>query len=50
MAEIKNIVILTGSGISAESGAATFRGPEGLWERHRAEDVPRIRSVSDFVG
>ena len=37
--EIRNIVILTGAGISAESGLATFRGPDGLWERHRVEDV-----------
>src|SRR3989337_2549789 len=37
--EIHNIVILTGAGISAESGLATFRGPEGLWEGHRVEDV-----------
>jgi len=35
----QNIVVLTGSGISAESGVATFRGPEGLWEGHRVEDV-----------
>jgi NAD-dependent deacetylase len=34
-----NIVILTGAGISAESGLATFRGPGGLWEGHRVEDV-----------
>ena len=33
------IVILTGAGVSAESGLATFRGPEGLWEGHRIEDV-----------
>ena len=39
MREISNIVILTGAGISAESGLATFRGPEGLWEGHRVEDV-----------
>jgi NAD-dependent deacetylase len=39
MREIENIVILTGAGISAESGLATFRGPEGLWEGHRVEDV-----------
>jgi NAD-dependent deacetylase len=37
--DISNIVILTGAGISAESGLATFRGPEGLWEGHRVEDV-----------
>jgi NAD-dependent deacetylase len=39
MSDISSIVILTGSGISAESGLATFRGPEGLWEGHRVEDV-----------
>jgi NAD-dependent deacetylase len=36
---IRNIVILTGAGVSAESGLATFRGPDGLWEGHRVEDV-----------
>ena len=36
---VSNIVILTGAGISAESGLATFRGPEGLWEGHKVEDV-----------
>jgi NAD-dependent deacetylase len=34
-----NIVVLTGAGISAESGVPTFRGPDGLWEGHRVEDV-----------
>lgn len=33
------IVVLTGAGISAESGVPTFRGPDGLWEGHRVEDV-----------
>ncbi|MCH8348434.1 MAG: NAD-dependent protein deacylase, partial [Proteobacteria bacterium] len=35
----QNIVILTGAGISAESGLATFRGDGGLWEGHNVEDV-----------
>lgn len=39
MSRIETIVILTGAGISAESGIATFRGPGGLWEGHRVEDV-----------
>ncbi|MET3824433.1 MULTISPECIES: NAD-dependent deacylase [Sphingomonas] len=39
MTSIRNIVVLTGAGISAESGIATFRGPGGLWEGHRVEDV-----------
>lgn len=39
MPRTDRIVILTGAGISAESGLATFRGPDGLWEGHRVEDV-----------
>lgn len=39
MADIRNIVILTGAGVSAESGIDTFRGAGGLWENHRVEDV-----------
>ncbi|MCR9205292.1 MAG: hypothetical protein NXH75_11975, partial [Halobacteriovoraceae bacterium] len=34
-----NIVILTGAGISAESGIKTFRDQNGLWENHHIEDV-----------
>jgi NAD-dependent deacetylase len=37
--DVRNIVVLTGAGISAESGLATFRGADGLWEGHRVEDV-----------
>jgi len=33
------IVVLTGAGISAESGVPTFRDADGLWEGHRIEDV-----------
>jgi NAD-dependent deacetylase len=39
MRETRNIVILTGAGVSAESGIATFRASDGLWEDHRVEDV-----------
>ena len=39
MSEIENIVILTGAGVSAESGIDTFRDAGGLWEQHRVEDV-----------
>lgn len=39
MDDIRNIVILTGAGISAESGLRTFRAEDGLWEDHRVEDV-----------
>jgi NAD-dependent deacetylase len=33
------VVVLTGAGVSAESGVPTFRGAGGLWKRHRAEDL-----------
>jgi NAD-dependent deacetylase len=33
------VFVLTGAGVSAESGVATFRGSSGLWENHRVEDV-----------
>ncbi len=39
MTGIRNIVILTGAGVSAESGIDTFRDGGGLWEQHRVEDV-----------
>ena len=39
MNAIRNIVILTGAGVSAESGIDTFRDAGGLWEQHRVEDV-----------
>ncbi len=35
----QRIVVLTGAGISAESGLRTFRDQDGLWEEHRIEDV-----------
>lgn len=46
------IVILTGAGISAESGIQTFRGADGLWENHRVEDVATPEGFArnpDFV-
>jgi NAD-dependent deacetylase len=39
MSQVRNIVILTGAGVSAESGIDTFRTEGGLWERYRPEDV-----------
>lgn len=35
----KHLVVLSGAGISAESGLKTFRDDGGLWEQHRIEDV-----------
>jgi NAD-dependent deacetylase len=49
---IRNIVILTGAGISAESGLRTFRAEDGLWEDHRVEDVatpPAFRRDPELV-
>ena len=37
--KVSRIVILTGAGVSAESGLPTFRASDGLWENHRIEDV-----------
>jgi len=37
--EARRPVVLTGAGVSAESGVPTFRGPDGLWKRHRPEDL-----------
>jgi NAD-dependent deacetylase len=38
------VAVLTGAGVSAESGLATFRGAGGLWEGHRVEDVGTPRA------
>ena len=43
---MKNIVILTGSGISAESGLKTFRAEDGLWLNHRVEDVCTVEAFA----
>lgn len=39
MTHYKSIVVLTGAGISAESGIQTFRASDGLWEEHRIDEV-----------
>jgi NAD-dependent deacetylase len=39
IAEARRVVILTGAGVSAESGVPTFRGSGGLWKSFRAEDL-----------
>jgi len=38
----KKITVLTGAGVSAESGISTFRDSDGLWENHNVEDVASI--------
>lgn len=42
----QNIVILTGAGISAESGLATFRSSNGLWNNHKVEDVASVEGFA----
>lgn len=37
-------MVLTGAGISADSGVPTFRGPDGLWKRHRPEELATPRA------
>ena len=39
---MKKIVVLSGAGLSAESGISTFRDSDGLWENHNVEDVASI--------
>lgn len=39
LSPMKQLVVLSGAGISAESGLRTFRDSNGLWEQHRIEDV-----------
>lgn len=46
MQKYQNIVILTGAGISAESGLATFRAANGLWNNHRVEDVATVEAFA----
>ncbi|PKH03203.1 NAD-dependent protein deacylase [Psychromonas sp. MB-3u-54] len=40
--QYKKIVVLTGAGVSAESGIQTFRDTDGLWENHKLEDVATV--------
>lgn len=47
---MKNLVILTGAGISVESGLETFRGSHGLWEGHKLEEVATLKGWQDNPG
>ncbi len=42
--QVRSVAVLTGAGISAESGVPTFRGEGGLWRNYRAEDLATPRA------
>lgn len=48
--DMEPMVVLTGAGISAESGVPTFRGAGGLWESHRAEELATPRAFAQDPG
>ena len=51
MLQKPKIVILTGAGISAESGLSTFRAQNGLWEGHNVDDVATYQGyLRDPIG
>lgn len=44
--DAKNILILTGAGVSAESGVPTFRGSGGLWRTYRSQNLATPQAFS----
>ena len=50
LVEKPRVLVLTGAGISAESGIRTFRAADGLWEEHRVEDVATPEGFSRNPG
>ncbi len=47
LSNAKHVVILTGAGISSESGIPTFRGEEGLWQKFRPEELANFNAFMD---
>ena len=45
--EADRVAVLTGAGISAESGVPTFRDPDGLWQKFRPEELANVEA---FLG
>jgi NAD-dependent deacetylase len=43
----KNIVVLTGAGVSAGSGLRTYRGPGGVWEEHNVEEYGNVKALTE---
>jgi NAD-dependent deacetylase len=44
--QARSIAVLTGAGVSAESGVPTFRGPQGLWKERRPEDLATLAAFA----
>jgi NAD-dependent deacetylase len=44
LARARSVAVLTGAGVSAESGVPTFRDPDGLWERFRPEELANVEA------
>ena len=49
LAEATRVAVLTGAGVSAESGVPTFRGPQGLWKKFRPEELATPEAFAAFV-
>lgn len=45
LSKYRNIVVLTGAGISAGSGLQTYRGPDGIWEKHKVEEYGNAETL-----
>lgn len=47
IAKARSITVLTGAGVSADSGIATYRDADGLWNNYRAEDFSSVKAFQD---
>ena len=50
IAAARSVTVLTGAGISADSGVPTFRGADGLWRNFRAEDLATPEAFEPPLG
>ncbi len=50
LTQTRSLTVLTGAGVSADSGVPTFRGPEGLWKTYRAEELATPEAFSKNPG
>ena len=47
LSRYQHIVILTGAGVSAESGLCTYRGPGGVWDEHQVAEYGNVRALAE---